>query len=450
MMTSKVKTAGTLFYLFMLLVPGRLLAEFVSDDARGWTYDKVLEDYYDDDKSVQFRRGQSPIGMTNFDRRTNLPRVRKGDTATGIALGILRLHPAFSQIFEVDDNVRLSRHDREADVIFRELPALSAEIQKDDKFRISGGYGMEIVNFADQTEENSINHFAHGLAEFYANNDWRLILEDTFKNEQSRQTNASSTRDDLLANSVQAIAKYKGARFIFEPGYTHHTVEHSAPGLKPYDYEEDIMSVLLGYRFWEKTSLIIQNDAGLSYYDRKVANSDQAFWQILAGIRGEYAEDLVTEIKGGFQARRLDEFSGQDEQQDYNGFVVDANLAYKISPRDAVQVDYVRDVEQSTFQNNSWYGADRVVLSYSRRFFSRWVLTPHFSWQHNRYPQTAVVNGVRGERTDNLWGAGIDLRYQAKEWLSTGIGYRFRDRSSTFNDFEYDQNRFIFDISLAY
>ncbi len=446
---SRFRIFATVFYLLLVLAPGKLMAEFVSDDGHGWTYEKVNDEFYEEDKNVQFRRGQSAIGLMNFDRRANLPRVRKGDKTVGLELGNLRVHPAYTQIFEVDDNVRLQRDDREADMIFKELPALSAEFTRGENFRVAGGYGMEIANYVDQTRENAINHFGHLLAEAYANN-WRLVMEDTIAKEEGRFSNATSTRDELLTNSVQALVKYKSPKFSFEPGYTHHTVEHSAPNLKPFDYEEDIASVILSYSIFQKTSVLLQNDFGVVYYDDEVANADQAYWQVLTGIRGEYLTDLVTEIKVGFQGRRTDEFNGQDQQQDYHGIVADSNIAYKIGPRDAIMLDYTRAVDQSTFQNNSWYSFDKIELSYSKRLWDKIIITPKMAWQHNRYPQTAVVSGEAGMRRDHFWQPGIEFRYQWREWASAGLAYKFKSRSSSFDNFDYTNNRYLADIRLSY
>ena len=183
-MDFKRATAAVLCGLLFSFSSGRAYAEFTDSENRGWTYDRVLEGYYDDHPSLQSRRGELPIGTPSFDRRVNIPRVRASNPDAGLKLGLLRFHPAFSQIFELDDNIRLSRKDKKTDEIFRELPALAAEVQN-SKFRMSGGYGMEIVNFVQDREENAVNHFAHGLLEYHFT-DLTLSIEDTMEKSQSR------------------------------------------------------------------------------------------------------------------------------------------------------------------------------------------------------------------------------------------------------------------------
>lgn len=423
-------------------------AEFSNSEGRGWTYNHVMGEIYDSTPNTQERRGEVAIGVPSFKRNARLPRVQKGKEGTGINLGLLRLHPAFSQIFEFDDNIRLQRNDKEADAIFRELPALTAELEN-ERFRMAGGYGMEIVNFAENHEENAVNHFAHAFME-YRFTDLKVSVEDTFSKAQSRLGNANSTRDDVLSNAVQVLAKYDRPKWALEPGWTHSTVNHESESLDDYSYEEDVLSLLTGYKVTERTLVLLQNDFGMTYYHDKTANADQNWWQILSGIRGEYIENLLMEAKMGFQARRTDDIANQVNQKNWYGLVADVNLSWKISERDAFSIDYIRNARNSTFVNNSYFLVDRISMAYSKRFFEKVILTPELAWQQNRYPHSVTVLGTDGKRRDNFWEAGIELRYQAQEWLSAGIAYRFRDRASNFDNFDYGNNRVVCDISLAY
>lgn len=440
-------TALCLFAL-CFMAPSKAHAEYVSSENRGWTYDRVVDEYYDQKQSTQDRRGELPIGIPSFKRRVNLPKVRKGDDSTGVKLGALRLHPAYSQIYELDDNVRLSREDEETDSLFRELPALTGEVQNSN-LRVSGGYGMEIVNFTRLKEENSINHFAHGMVE-YQFDDLSFSIEDTLEKSQSRLSNANSTRDHVLANAVQVLAKYDRPKWALEPGWTHNTIIHDSATLKNLSYEEDVLTLLGGYKIFPKTLLLIQNDFGFDYYHRKLQNGDQNFWQIMGGVRGEYIENMSVEAKMGFQTRRVEELPGQDHQEDYNGMVADLNVSYAITPRDAVSLDYIRTVQPATAANNHWYSLDRVSLSYSKRFFDKWILTPQAGWQVNRYPEAIFYESEFQNRDDQFWQTGVDLRYQFKEWLSAGAAYRFRSRASNFDTVDYSNNRFICDVTLSY
>ncbi len=423
-------------------------AEFSANEGRGWTYNHVMGEIYDSTPDTQGRRGELPIGTPSFSRKVRLPRVQKREEGTGIHAGPVYIHPAYTQSFEFDDNIRLQRDDEDRDGIFRELPAVTAEIQN-EKFRAAGGYGMEIVNYVDNHDENSINHFAHGIME-YQFTDLRVSVEDTFSKVQSRASNANSIRDDVASNAVQVLAKYDRPRYAVEPGWVHNTVNHDAVTLDDLDYNEDIFSLLTGYKITDLTLLLLQNDAGITYYGRKTVNSDQAYWQILGGFRGEYITNISMEAKAGFQARRADNIPTQVEQKDYNGLVADVNVSWKISERDAFSFDYIRNVRNSTFQNNSYVNVDRASVAYSKRFFEKWILTPEFAWQLNHYPHSVTVQGEDDRRNDHFWETGVSLRYQVQEWLSAGVGYYFRNRASNFSAFDYNNNRVVCDISLAY
>lgn len=424
-------------------------AEFDNVEGRSWTYQSVAGQIYDETPDTQARRGTLPIGIPSFNRRVKLPRVQEGKEGTGLNLSnLLRLHPAFSEIFDYTDNIFLSHNKKQSDVAFKELPALTAELQNSN-LRMAGGYGMEIVNFADHHKEDAVNHFAHGFME-YDFTDLKVSVEDTLSKEQSRLSNANSIRDDVTANAVQVLTKYDQPRWAVEPGWTHNTVNHASSSLRDYSYDEDVLSLLTGYKVTEKTMVLLENDFGFTYYHRKTMNADQKYWQILTGVRGEYIENLLTEIKGGFQARRPDNISAQVDQKDYNGFVADGNVSYKLSDRDAVSFDYIRTANNSTFVNNSYFLMDRLAFSYSKRFFEKWILTPEIALQYNRYPNTASISADTAHRRDHFWQSGLELRYQATEWLSGGVAYRFLARQSNMDNFDYSNNHFVCDLSFAY
>ena len=387
------------------------------------------------------------IGIPDFPRRLRreLPEVSKTEK---IDVGPLKLHPAYTQTVEFDDNIHLSDIDEDADVIFTETPALTAEVEVGDH-RFEGGYGMEIVNFVKDEEENAINHLAHLMGEFNFK-DLQITVEDSFEKSTSRLFSETSARDELIINSVDVMARYDRPHWAAETGWTHNTIDHRTPEFNNNDYNEDILALLGGYKILPKTLLLAELDLGTVYYDNNASNADQDYWQILGGIRGDLTSDITVTMKGGFQNRELGDVPGQGPQTDFDGMVADADVVYRLTDSDIFRGGYVRTVKTSTFQNNSWYRQDKIYVSYRKRFLQKWYLTPQTSWQLNDYPEGSTIGTVTKKRDDHFWQAGASLRYKIREWLWTGVSYNFRLRNSDFDVLDYDSNRVVFDVSMAY
>lgn len=386
------------------------------------------------------------IGIPDLPRsiRRELPPLSPDQE---LKVGILKLHPMFRSKIEFDDNIRLKDTDKTEDVIFTQIPALGVEMNL-GKHRVEAAYGMEIVNFAKEEEENSINHLANGLLELNFNN-LQLSFRDLLEKSTSRLYSETSERDELLINAVDVFGRYDRPQWAMEGGWRHNTIHHLKDTLKDKNYEEDILTFLAGYKIMPKTLLLIESDEGFVRY-RRNTTADQNYWQIFTGLRGEVTERLAVTAKGGFQTRRLDEVPGKGRSTDFNGFVGNFDLLFNPDITSSLRMGYERTVRTSTFQDNGWYRMDDIFLTYRKRFLEKWVLSPRFGWQMNAYPETGTTSGITKRRDDKFWRASISLRYEIREWLSTGIAYRFLTRNSDIDPFDFENNRIAFDVILGY
>ena len=398
--------------------------------------------------AVSYAAEELRIGVPDLPRRVQaeLPDLRPEQR---IEFGILRLHPSFQTKYEYDDNIKLASDDenRKGDSIFTQTLGIIGEVDLGDH-RLEGGYGAEIVDFVKDHEENAINHMGYGQAEF-SFGDLQITLKDLFEKTTSRLFEETSARDRYLINTVDTLARYDRPRWAAEIGWRLNTVAHVDPLFEVNDYNEGVMALLAGYKILPKTLLLVETDLGFVQYD-KTGNANQGYWQIFGGLRGEPTKSLTATAKIGFQDRQLGDVPGQGQQSDYAGVVADVDLLYRYSQRDSTRLSYNRTVRTSTFADNSWYRRDRIALSHSKRFLRKFVMTPILGWQFNDYPESATVGGQTKRRDDHFFQAEISLRYEIKEWLSTGAAYRFRSRQSNLNALDFENNRFIFDITLAY
>ncbi len=386
------------------------------------------------------------IGLPDFPRRIerSLPPLLPDQE---IKFGAVKLHPFFITSIEYDDNILLSNKDEKEDVIFTQTPGIGFEMEM-GKHRLAGGYGMEIVNFAKEDEEDAINHLANGVLELNFN-DLKLKFQDVFEKATNRAFSETSVRDTLLTNTVEITARYDRPKWAGEIGWRHNTLDHRREVLDVDDLGEDVLAMLGGYKVLPKTLFLLELDLGKVTY-RNTGNANQGYWQIFTGFRGDPIEKLTTTAKIGFQGRQLGDVPNTGQQTDYEGLVANVDLTYRITDDDTARLAYIRTVRLSTFSDNGWYRQDKISASYAKRFLRKWILTPEFGWQFNDYPEVATLGGSTKRREDNFWLGGVSLRYEIKQWLGTGITYLYRHRDSNLDSLDFKNNRITFDVTLAY
>lgn len=387
------------------------------------------------------------IGIPDFPRRISrdLPELRPEQE---INLGILEVHPMFKSVVEFDDNITLSNEDEKKDVIFTETPAIGTEMKLGDH-RLEAVYGMEIVTFAKEEEENAINHLASGLLELNFD-ELTIIAQEAVEKATSRRFSETSERDELLINTVEILSRYDRPKWAAEFGWRNNIIDHRSDVSDVNDYKENVLVVLAGYKILPKTLMLVETDIGWVKYDEPVRNPDHLYWQIFGGFRGKPTDKMAMTAKLGFQGRDIDDVPGIGRSSDFDGLVANFDFLFNPTESDTFRLGYLRTVRTSTFADNSWYRQDKIYTSYSKSFYRKWILTPRFGWQLNAYPEHGVSRGVSKLRRDDFWQAGIELRYKIQEWLSTGLAYKFRARNSNADPLDFGNNRVTFDVTFAY
>ena len=388
-----------------------------------------------------------PIGIPEVPRRL-LMGLPETPTGREMKVGIFEVHPSFKTAVRHDDNIFLAPSAEEEDWIFTQTPAVEAHVKAGDH-HFQAGYAAEIANFADNGEENSVNHLAFGQMDLLFN-DLSFMASHGFEDTTSRHFTETSARDDLQINATNVSARYDRPKWAAEGGYVHNDLNHTKVLFDSSDFTEDIFTLLGGYKIAPKTLLLVEGDIGMVDYDREVDNSDQDYFQVFGGMRGELTPKSTLTAKLGYQGRDVDDLAGVGAQKDFGGFVADVDLQYQPRKETAFDLVYYRTVRNSTFETNNWFRQDKVSVGLRQRFLRKWIFNPVFSWQQHSYPDAATRAGVTKDREDDFLQVETGLRYEIQDWLSTGVAYNFRERNSNLDVFDYDNNLVTFDVTSVF
>ena len=122
-------------------------------------------------------------------------------------------------------------------------------------------------------------------------------------------------------------------------------------------------------------------------------------------------------------------------------FTMFANLKYDMTERTIVNLFADRTSQESSYATNSYYEMNKVALNVDHLLAERLRLDGGGFIGYNRYPVTTIEGDDIGKRKDFLWGANAGLKYDIKEWLFVDVGYKFKQRTSRFSVYDYNDHK---------
>ena len=411
-----------------------------------------------------------PVGLSDYPRiiRKDFPKIRPGRE---LRLGVFRFHPTFETSAEYDDNIRLSDSNEQEDVIFTQRPGILIDTRL-GKHQLTAGYWAEIENLVDHREENAVNHIANGNLHLDLGK-LSLNLTELMEDSTSRLFNEDSSRDSVFLNTAEGRARYVRGKWVLEGGYRNNRVDHKPPRTNPNDYLEHVYSVLLGHNVGAKTTLFVEGIGGIVRYDDNSINADHDYWQTFLGLTRKIFFEKVAEetqqverslntrmqatARIGYQNRQLSDVPGRGPQEEFQGVVADASLFYRPNLFEPITLDYVRNVNVSTFQNNEWFRQDKVSFAWKKRLLKKLYIIPRASWTRLTYPEVSTVNGVADRRQDDFYQFQGELRYEPRideitgvAWVWASLIYTYRSRASNFDTFDFDNNKVALKVGFSY
>lgn len=362
----------------------------------------------------------------------------------GVKVGNFILHSAFKASEDLDTNIYVNNSNKRADSITLINPSVGIEIPLRDN-RISFDYDLGIFLYANYHGENHVDQRFRGLVEINLT-DYKTSVNDEFRIYTDRASNENSVRIKRKINNLRAGVKAQFESLGFDLGYTNrfeiydsNDISYQSITYEDRDRMYNIIDATISYRFLPKTLFLVENDLGfITYYNcSQVPNS--VFDEALLGIKGEWFSKMNVNFKAGF---RYQSYAESDIIADnaYIGFIMRGGFDYHPTVKDAIVLDLVRTPYESTYSDMNYYTANLAGLTYRHIFNKKLYFDLLGSYQLHQYPSQSTENGLTAKRYDNYLEGGAKLKYDIKRWLSLEAKYRYIQRISRFDIFNYIDN----------
>ncbi len=372
----------------------------------------------------------------------------------GLDISNIVLHSALSTGFTIDPNIYLANQDEKYDIIYTEKASFGVEIPIKKKYTLSMDYEATEYHYERFYVNDHVDQRARGLINIDLT-DYRLTLRDTFRNftDLPGSTNTSRLKQDT--NDMRLGLTRESGKFGFDFGYTNAIHHYYSTDIiaAPVTYKDrssmrHVLDASVGCRLWPKTSVILENDFGVS--DHESPNSpDYYFNDILLGIKGELWKKLSGSFLAGFRNQNF-ETSAVMFDKTFSGVVMRSSLRYAVSDKDLLNATITRSIEDSTYQSLTYYAANFFGLNFTHVFTNKITGQAFGTYQRNGYPTETTEGAKTAKRMDNAYGAGFSLKYDIHSWLSAELGYEFKKARSNFRTFDYEDNIATFKVTAGF
>lgn len=376
---------------------------------------------------------------TTYAQLTNIDLPNR----TGVKLlGNSKLHGAFKAAETIDTNIYLQNTDRKIDSVTVLSPSIGIE-ELSHNATLSADYQADIFMYGVNHSENHVDQRLRGLADIVFADFYKFTVKDTFRIFTDRAANENSLRLKQEINDIRAGLSAEFNRLALDVGYTNRLEMYDStdPFLGALTYEDknrnvNIIDATVSYRFWPKTSILLENDLGFINYYNTSQVPGSYYDEVLVGFKGDWFAKGNINFKVGFKYQDYDKSNIIDDK-DYIGPVMRGGFGYNPTSKDGLVFEFDREIYESLYSNMNYYTANLFGFKWKHDFTPKIYSNVFASYQLHLYPSETTQNGETAKRYDNYYDAGASLKYDVRKWISVEAKYEYVNRSSRFDIFDY-------------
>jgi hypothetical protein len=371
----------------------------------------------------------------------------------GVEVGDIVFHSAISTGVIIDPNIYLSNQNEKYDIINTLEASFGVEIPLQEH-KISLDYLAQQYFFQRYNANNHFDQRVRGLLELNFT-DYRVTLNETYRKYEALPGEDNTGRLKQDENNVRLGVTHETDKFAFDVGYSnivhHYFNDDSIFGVVTYADRDSMLHVAdisVGYKILPKTAIVLENDYGYATH-RSENSPDYYFNDTLIGVKGELHKNLTTTLQAGYRYQYFND-SPILYDDTASKFICRGGVKYTFSDRDVFDLGMERTVNDSTYKDVTYYTTNFASLGYTHVFTDKLSSRVFGTYQRNMYPTETTEGAKTAKRIDNAYGAGASLHYDIRRWLSAEIGYEFKNASSNFNTFTYNDNIATFKVSAGF
>lgn len=318
----------------------------------------------------------------------------------------------------------------------------------DRRLQAYAHYRADIREHSDFSEENRVDQRGEVLFRYNFRGGLSLQVDDIYEqNQDPYSTGDSQGReiDKFQSNLLHLQIDYEiGPRLMARGDYSRYMLDYSNVGNAFRERDDDAFSLYLFYRMLPKTSVFLLYEHIEIDYD----------WDILPDSKeqhyyGGLQWDMTAKSSGRFMLGYGEkDMSGSDDGND-GELLGEIQLDHRFTPKTAAYLRATRRTNETDVEGANYIVTHRVQLGVRQRLTAKLRGSCDFFYLRDSYQGTVIIDNLQAKRVDDYYGAGLALGYAPLRWMNITIGYRYKERTSNFSQYDYQSNTFYLTLAAA-
>ncbi len=361
------------------------------------------------------------------------------DRALAWRLGSFEINPLLSLKEEYTDNVFNTNTDEKSDFSTTITPGLKVLFPRRKKnYKLDLLFQADLERYHRYSSEDADNHKVTADFEIKFPAGLEIALSEKFiRNHDPRGVNLYEELDFYRNNIFNASIGYNLAeRFKIRLEYTNNLIDYEADRNSFRDRTDNTIAFYLYYKFLPKTSAFLEYEHVNVDFDGS-NDFDSKEEHFFGGITWEVTGKTKGTVKAGYGTK---DFKGNIDG--FKGYIAEVNIDHNFTPRHSIKITALRRTNETNVFRSDFFVTTGLAIDYFQRLTGKITVTASASYGRDSF---------KGElsRKDDTWTGGLGVSYDIRKWLITEVRYIYTKRNSTYNDFDYKNNRFFVRITFT-
>ena len=370
----------------------------------------------------------------------------------GIKMGVWKFKPAIKLDSIYDDNILSSAVNKESDIISVISPKLSLESDW-NRHSLSFHSSAKIAKYNDNNSENyeDIHLKLLGKLDILRNIYVKsaITYEDVHEDRGSREDDGGLDRTTYSILSQNATFYHDVGRVSFRLGEQIKQYNYSNTALSSgildnshRDRNHYVFSSNIGYRFSPDYVIFIDGRFDARRYKRGDRdNRDSNGFEVSLGLRTNVSGKVKGGIRAGFLQRSYD--GPLSEKTD--GFKANGHLVWNITSITSLLAGGDISVKETTLSDSTGFIASGIFVGIEHELLDNLLLKSKIDYTKNEYQ-----GGGSSLPDDDIYDISAGISYLWNRNLNFEVKYNYVNRQSNISSSDYENNRILFGLSLAY
>ena len=356
-------------------------------------------------------------------------------------LGALRVTPFLEYDEIYCSNLFATPNNKKADFANSISPGIRFELPVAQQHRLSFGY------FGNAFIYNRFGSQSHYDQNFNADASLNFPRMDVRFGSALRLATEQANTQILQQREYNRVTPYFAAGYKFadvwriEGSYQFDGLLFPSKDNQVDNYEDQLMSWSLFYKFWPKTAAFLQYSADFRTHPNYSLN-DNITHSPSIGLQWDPTAKITGSVKVGYTvADYYHDVPGRSNAP--GGVAFSAQTIYKFNKFTDVALVAQRSIQENADNLNNGYYNTGLFLTLNHLFHyfqvSSYVAVSYY--QNNYIGNTLDVGtGAFQHRLDNISSAGVGLSRPVTRWLRLRLDYLYTNQGSNFSGLSYNQH----------